>query len=62
MFKKIALRGRANLELRLEGLNILDTAQYSQPNQVLNDPNFGRITQTKLNTERQFQVAARFTF
>jgi hypothetical protein len=62
VFKTIALWGRANLELRLEGFNILDTAQYSQPNQVLNDPNFGRITQTKLNTERQFQVAARFTF
>ena len=62
LFKNFALGQRANLEVRLEGFNITNTPQYGQPNQVLNDPNFGKITGTRLNTERQFQIAARFTF
>jgi outer membrane receptor protein involved in Fe transport len=62
VFKKIALKGTKALELRFEGFNVLNTPQYAFPNQSFDDPNFGRITQTRLNTERQVQVAARFTF
>jgi hypothetical protein len=50
------------VELRLEAFNVFDSAVYSQPNNVVGDPNFGRITQTRLNTERQVQLAARLTF
>jgi hypothetical protein len=62
LFKTFRLWGRSALELRIESFNLLNTPQYSQPNQVLNDPNFGKITATRLNSERQFQIAARFTF
>jgi hypothetical protein len=62
LFKTFRLRDRYGLELRLEGFNVLNTPQYAQPNQMLDDPNFGRITGTRLNSERQVQVAARVTF
>jgi len=62
LFKTFRLMGRSALELRIESFNLFNHPQYSAPNQTLNDPNFGRITATRLNTERQFQLAARFTF
>ena len=62
LFKTFGIGERANLEIRIEGFNILNSPQYSQPNNVLNDPNFGKITGTRLNSERQLQLAARVTF
>lgn len=62
LFKLFALGNRANLELRFEGFNIFNSALYSQPNNVVIDSNFGKITGTRLNSERQFQLAARVTF
>ena len=62
IFKNFKIHKNAGLEVRLEGFNIFDTAQYNLPNQTLGDPNFGRVTGTRLNTERQFQLAARFSF
>jgi outer membrane receptor protein involved in Fe transport len=62
LFKNFGLGGRANLEIRIEGFNVFNSPQYSQPNNVLNDPNFGKITGTRLNSERQVQLAARVTF
>jgi hypothetical protein len=62
LFKTFKMWGRTALELRIESFNLFNTPQYNLPNQVLNDPNFGKITGTRLNSERQFQLAARFTF
>ncbi|HEY7412573.1 MAG TPA: TonB-dependent receptor [Vicinamibacteria bacterium] len=62
LFKTFKAGSRAGVELRLEAFNVFDSAVYSQPNNVVGDPNFGRITQTRLNTERQVQLAARLTF
>jgi hypothetical protein len=62
LFKIFKLAGRSALELRIEGFNVFDSPVYAQPNNVVGDPNFGKITQTRLNTERQVQLAARFTF
>lgn len=62
LFKTFKLKGRSALELRVEGFNVFDAAQFGQPNNVVGDPNFGKITSTRLNTERQVQLAARVTF
>jgi hypothetical protein len=62
LFKTFRVAGRSALELRIEGFNIFGTPQYNQPNNVVGDPNFGKITGTRLNSERQVQLAARFTF
>ena len=62
LFKVFKTGGGTSVELRIEGFNLFNHPQYAQPNQVLNDPNFGKITGTRLNSERQFQVAARFAF
>ena len=62
LFKTFPLARAGALELRVEGFNIFNTPQYSQPNNVVGDPNFGRITGTRLNTERQVQLAARYIF
>lgn len=62
LFKTFKIVGRSALELRIEGFNILNTNQLEIPNQFFGSPDFGRITQTRLNSERQFQLAARLTF
>jgi hypothetical protein len=62
VFKTFALGRGGDIELRVEGFNVLNTPQYSQPNNVVGDPNFGKITGTRLNTERQVQLAVRYLF
>jgi hypothetical protein len=62
LFKTFALPRYGALELRVEGFNVFNWAQYSQPNASLGDTNFGKITGTLLNTERQIQLAARYIF
>lgn len=62
LFKTFDIGPMGALELRVEGFNVLDTPQYNQPNNVVADPNFGRITGTRLNSERQIQLAARYIF
>jgi hypothetical protein len=62
LFKTFKLGSRGGLEVRLESFNLFNTPQYTQPNNVVVDPNFGKITGTRLNTERQFQLAGRLTF
>jgi hypothetical protein len=62
LFKTFRLAGRSALELRIEAFNVFDTPLYNQPNNVVGDPNFGKITGTRLNSERQVQLAARVVF
>ena len=62
LFKSFKVKGSSALELRAEVFNLLDTVQYGIPNQSVGDVNFGRITSTRQNSERQFQFSARFTF
>jgi hypothetical protein len=61
LFKTFAFP-RGAFELRLEGFNVFNWAQYNQPNATVGDPNFGKITGTRLNTERQVQLGARLIF
>jgi hypothetical protein len=62
LFKTFALTRAGAVEFRIEGFNVLDTPQYSQPNNVVGDTNFGKITGTRLNSERQVQLAVRYLF
>jgi hypothetical protein len=62
VFKTFGLPRFGALELRVEGFNIFNWAQYNQPNGSLGDTNFGKITGTRLNSERQVQLAARYIF
>jgi hypothetical protein len=62
LFKTFGLPRFGALELRLEGFNIFNWAQYNQPNNNVSDSNFGKITGTRLNTERQIQLGARVIF
>lgn len=62
LFKTFALQRLGAVELRIEGFNVLNSPVYSQPNNVVGDPNFGKITGTRLNTERQVQLAVRYLF
>ena len=62
LFKIFGLPRYGALELRIEGFNIFNWAQYNQPNNSLGDSNFGKITGTRLNTERQVQLAARYIY
>ncbi len=62
VFKRFNLVRDSAVELRVEAFNVFDTPQYSQPNQFFGDPNFGKITGTRLNSERQVQLAARYIF
>ena len=59
---KIFHTSRGSFELRLEAFNVFDKAQYNLPGQVYGDPNFGKITGTRLNSERQMQFGARYFF
>lgn len=62
IFKTFAMPRYGSLELRIEAFNIFNWAQYNQPDNVLGDPQFGQITSTRLNSERQVQLAARYFF
>lgn len=62
IFKTFALPRFGAVELRVEGFNIFNWAQYSQPHQYTGDSQFGAITGTRLNSERQVQLAARYIY
>ena len=62
LFKTFHFASRYGLELRFECFNLTNTPQYGFPVQFLGDVNFGRVTQSRLNSERQIQLAARLTF
>jgi hypothetical protein len=62
LFKTFDFTRAGAVELRVEGFNVLNSPLYSQPNNVVGDPNFGKITGTRLNSERQIQLAVRYLF
>lgn len=62
LFKTFNLANAGAIELRIEGFNVLNTEQYNQPSNVVVDSNFGKITGTRLNSERQVQLGVRYLF
>jgi hypothetical protein len=62
LFKDFALTERIKLQFRAQAYNIANHPQFSPPDTNILDSNFGRITSTLLDTERQIEFAARVTF
>ncbi|MBV9266832.1 MAG: hypothetical protein JO061_11750, partial [Acidobacteriaceae bacterium] len=62
VFKDFTMTERLKLQFRAQAYNIANHPQYSQPDTGIFDSNFGRITSTLLDTERQIEFAARVTF
>jgi hypothetical protein len=62
LFKTFKTSDTTRLEIRIEGFNVFNRVQLGFPNQFVDNPDFGKITSTRLNSERQIQLAARFTF
>jgi len=62
VFKDFPVPGRGVFQLRVEGFNVFNWAQYNQPGNVVGNGDFGKISTTRLNSERQVQLAGRFSF
>lgn len=60
--KNIQLTERYVLELHGDAFNITNTPQFTNPDGTLTDPNYGKVTGTELDSQRELQLAARFTF
>jgi Carboxypeptidase regulatory-like domain len=60
--KNFSLKERYVLELHGDAFNITNTPQFTNPDGILTDPNYGKITGTELDSQRELQLAARFTF
>jgi hypothetical protein len=62
VFKYLSLTERLKTELRAEAFNVTNTPQFTNPDSNVGDGNFGRISSTRQYSERQLQMAVRFTF
>jgi hypothetical protein len=62
IFKTIPITERFHTELRGEAFNITNTPAFTNPDSTLSDPNAGKTTAVRQNSERQLQLAVRFTF
>jgi hypothetical protein len=60
--KNFHLYERLNTEFRAEFYNLTNTPQFDQPVTQFNSGQFGQITNTLLNSERQIEFALRFSF
>ena len=60
--KNLHFTERYTLELHGDAFNITNTPQFTNPDGVLNDTNFGKVTGTEQYSQRQIQLAARLTF
>lgn len=60
--KNIPLRNRFVLELHGDAFNITNTPQFTNPDAGFYDANFGKITSTQSNSQRELQLAARLSF
>jgi len=62
MQKNIHLTDKHTLELHGDAFNLFNTPEFTNPDAGFTDGNFGQIEGTQLYTNRQIQLAARFTF
>jgi len=53
---------RYTLELHGDAFNLLNSAEFTNPNSNLTGGNFGQVEGTEVYSNRQIQLAARFTF
>jgi Carboxypeptidase regulatory-like domain/TonB dependent receptor len=62
-FKTFPLGERFRMEFRAESFNVLNTANFANPNSSLGGANFGQITaMSTAYAPRQFQLALKLTF
>ena len=59
--KSFAITEGSNLQLRADIFNIFKMVSRGSPNQEADDPHFGQINGTN-STERQIQLALKYTF
>ncbi len=62
LFKTLHFTERFNAELRAEVFNVTNTPSFTNPDSNISDGTFGQITGTREYSERQMQMAVRFTF
>jgi len=62
LFKTLHFTDRFGTELRAEVYNVTNTPQFTNPSGNPSDGNFGRVSATRLASERQMQMAVRFLF
>jgi hypothetical protein len=60
--KNLHLAEGYTLELHGDAFNLLNTAEFTNPNSNLSGSNFGQIEGTEVYSNREIQLAARFTF
>jgi hypothetical protein len=60
--KNIQFTEKYVLELHADAFNITNTPQFTNPDGTLTDANYGKVTSTQLDSQRELQLAARFTF
>ncbi len=60
--KNIQFTSRYVLELHGDAFNVTNTPQFTNPDGNFYDSNFGKVTSTANNSQREIQLAARFTF
>mgnify|MGYP001258059144 CR=1 FL=1 len=64
LFKHLQLHQNHRLELRVEFFNLFNKDQYiiSDSTRQVGSPTYGQLTQTRLNSQFQTQLAVRYTF
>ena len=62
MFKNFNITERFGGQFRIEGFNILNTPQFQNPGASGNPSGVNNNVTTRFSSERQVQVALRFTF
>ena len=60
--KNLHLLERYTLELHGDAFNLFNTAEFANPNSNLTGGNFGQIEGIQVYSNREIQLAARFTF
>jgi hypothetical protein len=61
LFKDTSLTEKTTLQLRIEAFNLFNRTQFSPPNQVAGNSQFGQIT-SQANQPRLLQLAGRISF
>lgn len=61
-FKDFKVGERFVTQFRAEFYNIFNTPQFVQPDYNFSDGNFGKLTSTRLNSQRQIQFALKINF
>jgi hypothetical protein len=61
VFRNFPIRDQLNLQFRADAFNSTNTVVFSNPNSVLNAPNFGTVT-NMANTPRELQFALKVMF